>query len=167
MNTRRAPNRSPSEPPIRISELSVTRYAFAVHCCPASPPPRSSAMAGSATFTTVESTVTTVVPRIAATSVSCLVLEEGVPVLPTLVGELCYRDHPVVVVALDLVERECHARGRAPAERVADVALLPGRLHPVLLEVGGHPREHRDLRVDVGHCRREPLLVELARGDPL
>ena len=30
-------------------------------------------MAGSATLTTVESTVTTVVPRIAATRVSCLV----------------------------------------------------------------------------------------------
>lgn len=36
-------------------------------------------MAGSATLTTVESTVTTVVPRIAATSVRRLLLDEAVP----------------------------------------------------------------------------------------
>ena len=69
-NTRRSPKMSPSEPPIRSSEPSVRRYAFEVHCWPASPPPRSSWIAGSATFTTVESTVTTVVPRIAATRTS-------------------------------------------------------------------------------------------------
>src|SRR5918994_669915 len=99
-------------------------------------------MAGRATFTTVESTVTTVVPRIAATSTSrfveagggASVLEEGVAVLPSLVRQLRDRDHPLVVVALDLVERERHARGRTPAEGVADVALLTRGLHAVLVQ---------------------------------
>src|SRR3954453_11837104 len=68
-NTRRSPNRSPSDPPISSSDPSVTRYAFEVHCWPARPPPRSRAMAGRATFTTVESTVTTVVPRMQATRI--------------------------------------------------------------------------------------------------
>ncbi len=72
-NTRLAPNRSPSEPATSSSELSVSRYAFDTHCCPASPPPSSLWIAGRATLTTVESTVTTVVPRIAATSTRRLV----------------------------------------------------------------------------------------------
>ena len=72
-NTRRSPITSPSEPPISSSELSVSRYAFATHCWPASPPPRSSAIAGSATLIAVESTVTTVVPRMQATSTIRLV----------------------------------------------------------------------------------------------
>src|SRR3954463_13753670 len=104
-------------------------------------------MAGSATLTTVESTVTTVVPRIAATSVSCLVLEEGVAILAALVRQLGNGDHALVVVALDLVERERHASRRAPAEGVGDVPLLARRLDAVLVEVRGHAREHRDLRV--------------------
>src|SRR5918996_3412562 len=70
--TRRSPKMSPSDPPMRSSEPSVTRYAFEVHCCPASPPPRSSSIAGRATLTTVASTVTTVVPRMAATRMSVL-----------------------------------------------------------------------------------------------
>src|SRR6187431_1983379 len=57
---------SPNDPATRISEPSVSRYAFETHCCPARPPPRSSRIAGSATFTTVESTDTTAVPMIAA-----------------------------------------------------------------------------------------------------
>ena len=73
MKIRRSPSRSPSEPPISSSEPSVTRYALAVHCWPASPPPRSSEIAGSATLTAVLSTVTTVVPRMQATSTSRLV----------------------------------------------------------------------------------------------
>src|SRR5215213_3275011 len=177
-NTRRAPNRSPSEPATSRSELSVSRYAFEVHCCPARPPPRSSAIAGSATFTTVESTVTTVVPRIAATSVSrfCeaagggvasdLVLEEGVAVCASLVGQLGDRDHALVVVPLHLVQSERDTCGGPATERVTDIALLARGLHAVLLQMCGDARQHRDLRVDVGHRRREPLLVELARGDP-
>src|SRR5688572_1994767 len=130
-------------------------------------------MAGSATLTTVESTVTTVVPRMAATRTSRFceaagggaapfsILEEGVSVLPALVGELGDRDHPLVVVALHLVERKRRSRRRTAAERVADVALLTRRLHAVLVEVRRDPRQHRDLRVDVRHGRRQPLLVEL------
>ena len=41
---------------------------MAIHCCPASPPPRSSVIAGSATLTTVASTATTAEPMIDATS---------------------------------------------------------------------------------------------------
>src|ERR687885_730970 len=63
-----APNvASPSEPPTRISDPSVSRYASTTHCCSARPPPRSRRIAGSATLTTVESTNTIVDPRMAAT----------------------------------------------------------------------------------------------------
>ena len=41
-NSRRAPKRSPSDPPTSSSEPSVRRYASTTHCCSASPPPRSS-----------------------------------------------------------------------------------------------------------------------------
>ena len=76
MNMRRSPRMSPSEPPTSSSEPSVSRYALAVHCWPARPPPSSSAMAGSATFTAVLSTVTTVVPRMHATSTRRLVASD-------------------------------------------------------------------------------------------
>src|SRR3954468_15334588 len=59
---------SPSEPPTRISDPSVSRYAFTTHCCPARPPPRSSSIAGSATLTIVASSSAIPDPRIVATS---------------------------------------------------------------------------------------------------
>ena len=71
-NTRRSPKRSPSEPPTRISEPSVSRYAFETHCWPARPPPRSARIAGSATLTAVASSPETNDPMIAASSASCL-----------------------------------------------------------------------------------------------
>ena len=71
-NMRLAPKRSPREPPTRRSEPSVSRYASTTHCWSASPPPRSSSIAGSATFTTVESTKTMTEPRMQATSTSRL-----------------------------------------------------------------------------------------------
>src|SRR5436190_24257027 len=61
---------SPSDPPIRISDASVSRYAFDTHCCAGRPPPRSRSIAGSATLTIVPSIVATPEPRIAARSVS-------------------------------------------------------------------------------------------------
>ena len=72
--TRRRPRMSPSEPPTRISEPSVSRYASTTHCCSASPASRSSRIAGSATLTTVPSRNTTLEPRMAARRVSRLVL---------------------------------------------------------------------------------------------
>ena len=60
---------SPSEPPIRISDPSASRYAFDTHCCAESPPPRSCSIAGSATLTIVPSSIATEEPRIAATRV--------------------------------------------------------------------------------------------------
>src|SRR5438067_6342930 len=60
---------SPREPPIRISDASVSRYAFDTHCCAGSPPPRSRSIAGSATLTIDPSISATPEPRIAATSV--------------------------------------------------------------------------------------------------
>ena len=69
-NTRRSPNTSPSEPPTRISEPSVNRYAFAIHCCAANPPPSARWMVGSATFTTVLSSSAMPEPRMHAISVS-------------------------------------------------------------------------------------------------
>src|SRR5882724_3170762 len=60
---------SPSDPPTRISEPSVSKYAFDTHCWLTRPPPRSRAIAGSATLTIEPSTVATAEPRIAATSV--------------------------------------------------------------------------------------------------
>src|SRR3954471_19522806 len=122
-------------------------------------------MAGSATLTTVPSTVTTAVPRMQATSISRLVLEEGVAVLPALVGELRDRHHALVVVGLDLVERAVDAARGARAERVRDVALLARGLDAVVVEDLGGARERGDLRVDVRHGRRQALLVELAQHD--
>src|SRR3954467_1349792 len=124
-------------------------------------------MAGSATLTTVESTVTTVVPRMQATRISRLrcvvtagsVVEEGVAVFASFVGQLGYGNHTLVVVVLDLVEREVDPGGGAGAEGLGDVVLLAGGLESVLLEVGAHPREHRHLGVDVGHGVGQPLLV--------
>ena len=55
LNTRTSPKMSPSEPPTRISEPSVSRYASTIHCCAASPPPRSRWIGGRATLTTVAS----------------------------------------------------------------------------------------------------------------
>src|SRR3954451_3707599 len=60
---------SPSDQPIRISDASVSRYAFDTHCCAGRPPPRSRSIAGRATLTIVPSIVATPEPRIAATSV--------------------------------------------------------------------------------------------------
>ena len=37
-NTRRRPNRSPSEPPTSSSAESVSAYASTIHCCSARPP---------------------------------------------------------------------------------------------------------------------------------
>ena len=53
-----------------------------------------------------------------------LVLEERVPVLAPLVGELCDRARALVVVVFDPVERSAHAARGAGAERLGDVALL-------------------------------------------
>src|SRR4051812_30843428 len=120
-------------------------------------------MAGSATLTTVESTVTTAVPRMQAMRTRrfrCLVIKKGVAVLAALQRELGYRDHPVVVVRLDLVQLVLHALGRAGAEGLRDVELLARDVYVVVLEVGGHARQGGDLRVYVGHGVGQALLVE-------
>jgi hypothetical protein len=56
-NTRRRPNRSPSEPPSKISAASVKVYALIVHCKPENPASSSVPMRSSATFTTVASSI--------------------------------------------------------------------------------------------------------------
>src|SRR4051794_26025735 len=93
------------------------------------------------------------------------VVEQPVPVLAALVGELCDCRHPLVVVRLDLVERRLHPAGGPGAERLGDVALLSRRLHALVLEDRGHAREDRDLRVDVGDGVGQPFLDELPLGD--
>src|SRR5207248_1850423 len=65
-----------SDPPTRISEPSVSRYASTIHCCAVSPPPRSRWIDGSATLITVESRNAIPDPRIVATSVSRLTVVE-------------------------------------------------------------------------------------------
>ena len=85
---------SPSEPPIRISDASVSRYAFDTHCCAERPPPRSRSIAGRATLTIDPSIVATAEPRIAASSVSrCLRL---------------IRSHRLDEAAVDHVVGACH-----------------------------------------------------------
>ena len=70
-NTRRRPTGRSSEPPIRISEPSVSRYASTIHCWLGEAiVSRSWRIAGSATFTTVPSMKTIAEPRMHATSVS-------------------------------------------------------------------------------------------------
>ena len=64
-NTRRRPNRSPSEPPRMISAPRVSRYASVIHCRSLSPVCRSRAMVGRATLTTVESRKATPEPSTA------------------------------------------------------------------------------------------------------
>jgi hypothetical protein len=72
-NTRRSPKMSPSDPPSRINEPSVSRYALVTHCWPASPPPRLRWIDGRATLTTLLSRIAMLDPRIVATSVKRLV----------------------------------------------------------------------------------------------
>ena len=127
---------SPSDPPIRISEPSVSRYAFATHCCACRPPPRSCSIAGSATLTTVPSMVAIPEPRIAATSVircvpSCsapLMAKEATP---------CLRDRctPKVVSARAALEN----RQRASA------SILPPSVNflPTWCSVPRRPRGNR------------------------
>src|SRR5581483_1662670 len=71
-NTRRSPKMSPSDPPSRTNEPSVSRYALATHCWPARPPPRLRWIEGSATLTTLLSRMAMLDPRTVATSVNCL-----------------------------------------------------------------------------------------------
>src|SRR3954447_17163046 len=67
--TRDSPKMSPSDPPTRMSDPSVTRYALTTHCWVASPPPSSCWIEGSATLTTEPSTKAIDEPRMLATSV--------------------------------------------------------------------------------------------------
>jgi hypothetical protein len=69
-NMRTGPKMSPRDPPTRMSEPSVSRYASMTHCCAASPPPRSRWIDGSATFTAVASMKTIDEPSIVAISVN-------------------------------------------------------------------------------------------------
>src|SRR5581483_384137 len=71
-NTRRSPKMSPSDPPSRTNEPSVSRYALATHCWPARPPPRLRWIEGSATLTTLVARMAMLDPRTVATSVNCL-----------------------------------------------------------------------------------------------
>jgi hypothetical protein len=70
LNTRTGPKMSPSDPPTRMKEPSVSMYASTTHCWAASPPPRSRWIGGSATFTTVASMNTIDEPSIVARSVN-------------------------------------------------------------------------------------------------
>ena len=67
-NTRRRPNRSPSEPPTSSSDESVSRYASTTHCCTARPPCRLARIDGSATLTIVASRNTIPDPTMLAMS---------------------------------------------------------------------------------------------------
>jgi hypothetical protein len=68
MNTRRRPNRSPSEPPSRISAASAKVYALIVHCSPEKPASSSVPMRSSATFTTLASSIASPDPSTVANS---------------------------------------------------------------------------------------------------
>src|SRR5206468_2675266 len=74
-----------------------------------------------------------------------LILEKGVAVLASLVGELGDRGHPLVVVSLDLSQPRPHAASRPLAEGLGDEALLARGLEALLLKDRGDPGEHRDL----------------------
>ena len=67
-NTRRRPNRSPSEPPSRISEARLSEYPLTVHCKEAAEAWKSVPMCGSATFTTVMSMNVSAEPSTVASS---------------------------------------------------------------------------------------------------
>ena len=79
---------SASEPETRISEAEREQVRVGDPLRPASPPPSSSAIVGSATLTTVASTATTAEPRIAATSA---------PFFPSIAGKLQSRQSGLAV----------------------------------------------------------------------
>jgi hypothetical protein len=64
----RRPYRSPKEPPVIISALSDSRYAFITHCSPPNSRSRSRPIAGSATVTTLDSRNAAPEPRMTAAS---------------------------------------------------------------------------------------------------
>ncbi len=68
-NARRAPIRSASAPADSSSAANISVYPAATHCRPLIPPPKSARTDGSATLTTVASSVTTKNPSTAAASV--------------------------------------------------------------------------------------------------
>src|SRR4029450_2935942 len=70
--TRRRPKMSPSEPPISRNDPRVRREASTAHCCVDRPAFRSSAIAGSATLTTVPSRNAIPDPRMHTTRTSVL-----------------------------------------------------------------------------------------------
>jgi hypothetical protein len=63
VKTLRAPTRSAVAPAVSMIEASASVYASTTHCSPASEPPSSRWMAGSATFTIVTSSWMTKKPR--------------------------------------------------------------------------------------------------------
>jgi hypothetical protein len=65
----RRPSRSASLPPLRSRTPNVSAYAFTTHSSPAWLIPRSSCIAGSATFTTVLSSMIMNKPNVTAASV--------------------------------------------------------------------------------------------------
>ena len=67
-NTRRRPNRSPSAPPNRISDASASRYPVRTHCNELTLAWKSSPMCGSATLTTVASSIAIPLAATVATS---------------------------------------------------------------------------------------------------
>jgi hypothetical protein len=68
---------SPSDPPSRINEPSVSKYAFVTHCWPARPPPRLRWIDGSAMLTTLLSRIAMLDPRVVATSVKRFLDADG------------------------------------------------------------------------------------------
>ena len=57
MKTRLRPNMSPSRPAVTTSTAIVNRYPFITHCSPSELAPTSPRIAGSASATTVESSI--------------------------------------------------------------------------------------------------------------
>src|SRR5437764_15339658 len=84
-----------------------------------------------------------------------LVLEQRVAVGAALVGQAGDRVHPLVVVALDLVQLDLDPVGGAAAERIGDEPFLARGLDALLLEDRRRPREDRDLAVDVRQRSRQ------------
>src|SRR3954447_321171 len=151
---------SPSEPPTRISDASVNRYAFDTHCCAGSPPPRSRSIAGRATLTIVPSIVATPEPRIAATSVRRWRRVISAPAGSSRPGSRFDREGDVVDVAPDPVLARL---GRA-RDRVRVVPRVPARV-PIRGRVAAAdlPAARAHPQVHPAAADREPLLATLDR----
>src|SRR5438093_1995550 len=160
LKMRRRPKRSPRAPPSRMNDASVSVYPVTTHCSPAKSAWRSAPIRGSATLTTVPSSIVMPDPRTVAASTQCP-WDVRSRMLST----------PVSVAEIRLFSRisSGDARNDLPSDQVdhlevgVEQVLEHHALHPRLLErpqLGNRlvdRPEHQRGGVGPGHIPPRPL----------